>query len=272
MVRLFDTSSWVLRHHLDKIPLSKAFQQLFDKDKTKIKEEWFGFLMSQGMMPVSAGTKRDWLEWRKNINLIDLKEHMLDLRKEFSGPAIDIFLFPLNQRHTNIMEELDGKNGCTFPNYIIAFWKDSLPGNDQKALLLHEYHHACRIKYQRINETSITLLESMIMEGLAEWEVQTRLGKEYSAPWTKRYSREKVETWWKEIYSKNIGLRGRQNHADLLYGSRKGIPPLMGYQLGYEIVSNYFKGDQTSDSRGLLEMKDFQFLTGKFAINKQVKG
>jgi uncharacterized protein YjaZ len=271
-VKLYDTSSWVLRYHLDKIPLSKAFQPLLDKDKTKIKEEWFNFLMSQGMMPVSLKTKRDWMVWRKNINLTNLKKHMLDLKKEFMGPEIDIFIFPLNQRHTNIMEELDGKNGCTFPDYIIAFWKDSLPEKDQKALLLHEYHHACRIKYQRIKESSITLLESMIMEGLAEWEVQTRLGTEYSAPWTKRYPSKKVETWWKDIYSKNINLRGRQNHADLLYGSRKGIPPLMGYQIGYEIISNYLKYEQSSDSRVLLEMKDHQFLTGKFAKNKQVKG
>ena len=43
-----------------------------------------------------------------------------------------------------------------------------------KVLLAHEYHHICRLHQIETKETEYTLLDTMIMEGLAEQAVTER--------------------------------------------------------------------------------------------------
>jgi len=259
-MNVFDTSSWVIRHHYYKKAIGESFAQLFNQDRTKSQDEWLSFLVDQGMIPISEGTKNNWLRWRRQLKIMEHTRFIKKLQDVFSGPDIDLYLFPLNRDHKKIMNDLDGKNGCSFKTYVLLFWKDDLPLIKQKALLLHEYHHIARLYHQGENERTIPLLESMIMEGVAEWEVEKRLGKDHLAPWTSMYSEEEMIKWWNRLYKGRLQLRGRTFHHPYLFGDLDGIPPMMGYQIGYYLVSQFMNKHSDQDSLSVLKTPAHQFL------------
>ncbi len=60
------------------------------------------------------------------------------------------------------------------------------PLEDEKeleALIIHEYHHVCRMNKITKPIQEYTLLDSMVMEGLAEYTVENYCGKNYNAKW-----------------------------------------------------------------------------------------
>lgn len=261
-MNVYDSSSWVIRHYYYQMSIEDSFKRLFKQDLKKNKDEWFAFLIDQGMIPISEVKRKDWLKWRRKLNVIEHTRFIKNLKDAFSGPDIDLYLFPLNRSHTKIMNDLGGKNGCSFQTYILLFWVDDLALIKQKALLLHEYHHIARLHHQKVNEETITLLESMIMEGLAEWEVQKRMGKDHLAPWTSLYKEEEIKEWWNRLYKRNLQLTGRTFHYPYLYGDIDGIPPLMGYQVGYYLVKQYMNMNKNSyvDSLAALKTPAYQFI------------
>ncbi|WP_280769267.1 DUF2268 domain-containing putative Zn-dependent protease [Salipaludibacillus daqingensis] len=260
-MKVYDSSVWVIKHHYFERSVSKLFEPLFNKDLTKTDAQWLSFLVDQGMIPISKHTKKDWMSWRRRLKLEELTDFLLKLKRVFCGPDIDLFLFPLNSEHQKIMEDLGGKNGCSFSAYMLLFWIENLPLMEQKALLLHEYHHIARLYHQKVNERTISLLESMVMEGLAEWEVGNRLGKDYLAPWTTVYSEDEIKDWWFRLYQHRIHLTGRVSHYPFLYGNIDGIPPMMGYQIGYHLVNKYLKQSLNVDSEMILNIPAHHFLT-----------
>ena len=59
-------------------------------------------------------------------------------------------------------------------------------------MLIHEYHHVCRLHHLKKDQKEYTLLDTMIMEGLAERTVGKYLGTKYLANWTKLYQEDKT--------------------------------------------------------------------------------
>ncbi|WP_078579768.1 DUF2268 domain-containing putative Zn-dependent protease [Salipaludibacillus agaradhaerens] len=266
---IHDSFKWVLNHYIKQESVAKTFAPLLEKRPEKSPEEWFHFLHEQGLLPVNSETKKEWFHWRKNVNVKELELFIKKMRSIFQGPDTEIFIFPLNRNHGAILEGLDGKNGITFPVFILAFWKATLPERDQKALLLHEYHHASRLFHRGENERSVSLLESMIMEGLAEWEVAKQLGETHMAPWTKNYDRRMLLAWWKDVYQHYVLLQGRHTYKSLLFGGERRIPPLTGYKLGYDIVRTHLSHKEApEDSLTLLKKAPETFLTGPYKTNE----
>lgn len=259
-MNIYDSSLWVIRHYYYQMSIADSFERLFKQDRGKTQDDWLAFLIDQGMLPISTMTKTGWIKWRRRLNMTEHTSFIKKLKDDFSGPDIDLYIFPLNRSHKKIMNDLDGKNGCSFQTYVLLFWKDDLTLIKQKALLLHEYHHIARLHHQGVNERTISLLESMIMEGLAEWEVQKRLGDDYLAPWTTLYGEEEILQWWNRLYKGNLQMTGRTFHYPFLYGEMKGIPPLMGYQIGYFLVSQFMKKNPDHDSLKILKTPAHQFI------------
>ena len=78
-------------------------------------------------------------------------------------------------------------------------------------LLAHEYHHICRLHQIETKETEYTLLDTMIMEGLAEQAVTERY-TENNAPWTAYLSKEEAVYYWKNVVHERISIkRGTRN-------------------------------------------------------------
>ncbi|UTR15362.1 DUF2268 domain-containing protein [Salipaludibacillus sp. LMS25] len=268
-MKVHDSSTWVLNHYIKHQSIKKTFAPLLEKRPEKSLDEWFRFLYEQGLLPVEKETKKAWFDWHKRVNKKELERFIKKMKTIFQGPDTDIIIFPLNMKHGIILEELDGKNGIAFPGFILAFWKETLPEIDQKALLLHEYHHASRLFHRGENERSISLLESMIMEGLAEWEVANHLGEDHMAPWAKNYDRNMLLVWWKKVYHQYILLQGRHTYKSLLFGGERHIPPLTGYKLGYDIVKTHLSNNEaTLDSLTLLKKAPETFLTGPYKMNE----
>ena len=60
-------------------------------------------------------------------------------------------------------------------------------------MFTHEYNHVCRLSKFQKSEEDYVLLDSIILEGLAENAVRERLGEEFLATWTSYYSNEELK-------------------------------------------------------------------------------
>ncbi|MBW8350410.1 hypothetical protein K0H71_13260 [Bacillus sp. IITD106] len=173
--------------------------------------------------------------WEK-INKIYLK-----YRKKWKGPAVDIYIFPINQQVSLFRRRNNGRSGLAFHNKLFLFISEGLSEKELEALFVHEYHHCARLSKIRKKESEYTLLDSILFEGFAELAVLNCCGTEYLAPWTKLYSKERLKNDLKRMYEPNFNLkRSNREHEDLLFG-RRGVPSLLGYAVGYELAKGYVK-------------------------------
>ncbi|RNA69968.1 DUF2268 domain-containing protein [Alteribacter keqinensis] len=223
--------------------------------------EWHHYLLAQGLRKPSG----DWTKFgevlQKKGHIKELQKHFFVLKKKWSGPDLPIYLLPIDTTNEELRDRLAGKNGVTFADFIVLFIDESLSLNAMKALLTHEYNHACRLFYQKKNEESVTLMESMLMEGLAEAAVKNHLGKSEQAPWTRTLSREQCEDWWKQVLSHRKDIKGRRYHAHWMYGGRN-MPRMIGYVTGFYIVQDFLEKNPEISERGCLKKEADDILAG----------
>ncbi len=106
----------------------------------------------------------------------------------------------------------------------------------------------------------MTLLDSLILEGLAECAVKELYGDQWLAPWLTNYTSEKVIKLWKSHFLPNLQLQGLERHQPFLYGGE--FPPWIGYCIGYEIVRSYVRNHSSQlpllvPSQDILARSDF---------------
>ncbi len=198
------------------------------------------YLSQQGLRKPKADWDRFIKAVRTKSYLKELQKHYLKLKALWNGPELPVFLFPIDMDNYRLIENLNHKNGVTFRTCILLFFDESLPLSATKALLTHEYNHGCRLFYQDNDEESVTLLESMVMEGLAESAVRRHLGKEELAPWTNLYTKEQCQRWWQVSLAEKRQIQGRRYHDHFMYGGHS-LPKMVGYCIGYYIVRDFYK-------------------------------
>ncbi len=108
-----------------------------------------------------------------------------------------------------------------------------------KALFTHEYHHVCRLHLLHPLETNLSLLDSIILEGTAEYTVRKLYGDSYGNKNIQMLEDEML------FYLYQKWIQPYQNHASteliahqLMYGGKQ-VPLLLGYIIGYSIVCKY---------------------------------
>lgn len=213
-------------------PLSKQFPHIEPKElhQSLLEQGLFSPDGEIGMQVLSMKRKEVW----KQIQ----KQYMI-LKNEWNGPNIKIFIFPLEERNRFVMEKLGGKMGVSFTDKILIFLSSIVDLEGINALLTHEYHHACRLSALSLEEEKVSLLDSLIIEGLAELAVEHRCGEKALAKWTSLYSEQQIAELWENTFTNNLMLRGKKNHQPYLYGSSMHrIPLWAGYAMGYEIVKS----------------------------------
>lgn len=156
------------------------------------------------------------------------------LRKRWNGPDVPIFIFPADAYNRKLARDFNSKGGLAYPDKLFLFL---LPHHQQKeieAVLTHEYNHVCRLAKQRKEE--YTLLDALILEGLAEHAVGQYVGKAYQAKWTVYYSDDELRKFWKRYLVRYQSIQPNHSlHDRLLYGL--GLyPSMLGYAVGYGIV------------------------------------
>jgi uncharacterized protein YjaZ len=166
-------------------------------------------------------------------------------QKEWRGPDVDIYIFPINQGNMLIHQD-NNKSGVSFKNRIFLFLTPIEDTKEIEALFIHEYHHICRLDNQKKDLEEYTLLDSIVLEGLAEHAVEYYCGKEYRAEWCDYYSEKELETKWREIAGKYLNIkRDNKLHDEILFGKGR-YPKLIGYALGYYITKSNFKSNNFS--------------------------
>ena len=76
-----------------------------------------------------------------------------------------------------MQREFNGRAGVAFTDKLFVFMTSHTSDEEMLAVLTHEYHHVCRLKAINQSDETITLLDAMMMEGLAERAVEEYCGK-----------------------------------------------------------------------------------------------
>jgi len=163
------------------------------------------------------------------------------LRKKWGGPNIPIFIFPADQKNRDLSRNFNGKSGLAFVDKLFLFVSTTNTKKEIKALFTHEYNHTCRLKKYETEENDYVLLDSVILEGLAEAAVLEQLGDEYTAKWTTYYSDGELEKMWRRLIQPSRQLpKNHQRHQKLLYGVGF-YPKMAGYAVGYYLVKKHME-------------------------------
>ncbi|MFC3883719.1 DUF2268 domain-containing protein [Bacillus songklensis] len=202
-------------------------------------KEVIPLLVSHGMfhvgkeppMRIEAFTKQNL--WKM------IAPHYNKLQTLWSGPDIPVLLFPSNSMNRRIQREFNGKSGVAFSDKLFLFANEDIEKNELLAVLTHEYHHICRLKAMKKKEGELTLLDTLVMEGLAEHAVKEQVGKQYLAPWTNYYQRKQAAHYWNKYIKPNRHIKKEERkHDELLYGMR-WYPKMVGYSVGFHLVAGY---------------------------------
>jgi uncharacterized protein YjaZ len=246
---VIDTMKW-LRETSNQIEICKNLTTYFN-NLNEI--EILKYLQSFGMYKSNPQLDKwiDRIEKDKIVTFIKAEERKL--KKEWDGPNIKIFIFPSDQNNRKIETEYKGRSGLAFKDKLFLFLSLEVNKADIKSLFFHEYHHVCRLKAVKKQEKNFTIIDTIIMEGLAENAVREMLGESDVASWTKLYSDKQCERFLERIImpQKNV-TRESHKFTQIMFGTGF-YPSMLGYAVGYYAVKNYMKrtGKKTKDLLGL---------------------
>lgn len=206
-------------------------------------------LTNFGMYRASQRTKEIFNTMKNNRVWEEVEGVFEEYKGKWGGPDIPIYLFPIGQNRSFFFrQEEKVKGGVSYPDKMFLFLSDSLTPQELEALFVHEYHHICRLNKQTKRFDDYTLLDSIIIEGLAEYSVLVHCGRNYLADWCTMYSSAEIEDFWGRFLEGNLDIKkSERKHDDLLYGSGR-IPKLLGYAAGFKIVEDYYRQNHYSTS------------------------
>ena len=238
------TNEWLRDFYQDPLKLCKKLQLFLPG----ISEgEIFDYFRLHGMYYKAVKSPSSLVETMISNDIWTIVEkEQQALQKKWAGPDVPIIILPSNTNDKKLMRETKGKAGLAFSDKLILFVPETIATHELKALFIHEYNHVCRIWHTKKEEKAFTLLDSIILEGLAEHAVLERLGEAFTSSWTKLYSKQKLETIWKEIILPESKLKkSHARHNQFLYGW-KGLPKMAGYCAGYYLVQKYATAHKTA--------------------------
>ena len=181
-----------------------------------------------------------------------LDQQLNELRRAWKGPDIAVYIFPITSGFV--------KNGVAYREGIFLFVSTRLTIKELHALFAHEYHHVCRRLHL---QDPPTLMDSLIMEGLAEDAVETLFGVHALSSWTQRYSLQEVQNYWDSHFINVLYQKGLTLHKPYLFGDNHlGLPPWIGYCTGYRIVQAFKQNHGPIGLKELMHMRTETIIDG----------
>ncbi|MFY4774336.1 DUF2268 domain-containing protein [Metabacillus sp. RGM 3146] len=206
----------------------------------------FSKLIDHGIYRSTSGCQEmvKLLQKQKTWEFINTESEKL--KKIWGGPDVPIFIFPSDSSSLRLQKEHGGKSGLAYSDKLFLFLTPEVGPTDIKALLMHEYHHICRIQKNPKPEPEYTLEDVVILEGMAENAVRESLGEKPVAKWAKLYKEDQIKHLWKKHIEPNRKIaQNDPKYEKILYG--KGFYPAMaGYAAGYYIVKKYMSSSQST--------------------------
>lgn len=248
---IMETDEWLLDSYDDPVSICERLKPYF-KDSSP--QDIHYYLTNNGMYHRPSGENKDIVDKMYNNHVWEIvDEQRKQLQTRWHGPDIPIFIFPADPQNRLVQRDFQGKAGITFPDKIFLFISDHNEKEDIQALFTHEYNHVCRMNLFSKKEANNRLIDSIIMEGLAEHAVSEQVGKAHLADWTSYYSTTQLDRFWKRWIKPNKDMpKFRRKHFDLLFGT--GLyPKMLGYSVGFHLVGRYIQKHQ-SDSKKLLHI------------------
>ncbi|WP_042349505.1 DUF2268 domain-containing protein [Bacillus massiliigorillae] len=229
-----NTREWLKEHSNSPLKLCSKLTPYFG-DTTE--EQVYEYLQGFGMYTSSSKVESD-LETLVEKDVWSHIERLFNLyREKWNGADIPIFIIP--HKRQSFFSNGHHKSGLAFPDKLFLFLSPKTSMDDREALFVHEYHHVCRLINQKKKIDTYTLADSSVLEGLAEYTVQTIKGEKYLAPWTKQYSIEFLDRFWKAHFEENLTVtRKDRKHDQIMFGKGK-YPAMIGYCMGYYLVDMY---------------------------------
>ncbi|MBY8912501.1 DUF2268 domain-containing protein [Bacillus sp. YC2] len=162
-----------------------------------------------------------------------------NLKEKWNGPDVPIIVLPVDERNRRLRLEFGSKSGLAFRDKMFLFLSSDSSNSAVSAIMTHEYNHVCRLEHVTKDENDITLLDTIMMEGLAEYAVYERFGSSLTAEWTSYYTPEQLQFLFEKRIKPNLRLtRDSRQFSQLLFG--KGyVPSMLGYAVGFNIVKKY---------------------------------
>ena len=108
-----------------------------------------------------------------------------------------------------------------------------------------------------------TLMDSLMMEGLAEEAVESIFGTDYLSPWTQNYSLDELQRYWNSHFVPALNQRGLALHQPFLFGDdRLNLPPWIGYCMGYQIVQTFKAKCGPYNTKELMQINSEDIIDG----------
>ncbi|WHY02096.1 DUF2268 domain-containing protein [Neobacillus sp. DY30] len=225
----------------------KICEKLLPVFKGQSASKVYNQLTNYGMYRASQRTKEIFKTMKEKRIWEEVDGVFQEYKRKWEGPDIPIYLFPIGQNRSFFFrQEEKVKGGVSYPDKMFLFLSDSLTLQELEALFVHEYHHICRLNKQTKRFDDYTLLDSIIIEGLAEYSVLVHCGRNYLADWCTMYSGAELDDLWRRFLEDSLDIKkSDRKHDDLLYGSGR-IPKLLGYAAGFKIVEEYYRQNHYS--------------------------
>ncbi|MCD7034963.1 DUF2268 domain-containing protein [Metabacillus sp. GX 13764] len=240
--------------------ISKKLKPYFPGQKENL---IFSELLNHGVYRSSSDCEKLVRELKQQNTWGFIKSESEKLKRLWNGPDVPIFIFPSDMSSSRLKKDHGGKSGLAFNDKLFLFLTPEVGLTDRKALLIHEYHHVCRIARNPKREEDYTLEDVVILEGMAENAVRETLGEKPVAKWAKLYTEEQIKQIWNKHIEPNRKIRPKdQKFHKILYG--KGFyPPMTGYAAGYYAVKKYMSSKSLT-TKDMLSLPAEQIIRAVF--------
>ncbi|WP_243291334.1 DUF2268 domain-containing protein [Bacillus sp. FJAT-47783] len=230
-----NTNEWLKK---DPNPL-KACEKLTHYFQQISAEEIYDYLKDFGMY---RSVRKTFLKEMERSHIWPkVKKRYERLKQKWEGPDVPVFIFPVDERNGLLTRDFQGRSGVSFPDKMFLFLSPRTSDLSLDAVITHEYHHICRLHKYSKREEEYTLLDTIILEGLAEHAVKEEIGEEAITHWMTKYSPTQLKRWWNMWVKDNQHVkRDHPKYVQLLFG-KAFYPTMLGYALGYDIVETYHK-------------------------------
>lgn len=222
------TNEWLEDHFMNPTKICRDYIIPTKKDEAN---KLYNYLLSFGMYRPNRSAKEKFVGLKKEEIWSKVAAIYESYQKKWNGPDIPIYIFPISNSRNN-------KSGVSFENKIFLFIDRIKDDKELEALIIHEYHHVCRMNKLDKPLQDYTLLDSMVMEGLAEYAVTKYCGNSYNAKWLTYYTKEEIKQYWKRYLVQNIDIKRTEKLHDALLFGKGFIPVLLGYAAGYYLIMN----------------------------------
>lgn len=216
-----------------------------------IKKEYLKKHLSRYFDDKSINTHRPLLlsekqKIEKTIKLVTEK-----CLNQLSLPFLSVYVFPWLGKKYNVA--FGGVNGfAPYANTIHLFLSTKkFLQQSLIATITHEFNHAVFFHYRNSSE-EMTLLETLIFEGLAENFREDVVGGK-TASWSKVLN--KVQCQKALLGLKNsLNSTDRNLYHDIFFGSKK-YKKWTGYSIGYQIIKSFIKEHPQKSWKEIMKMK-----------------